>query len=126
MKHVIIPLLLVGGFIALSTVQASAVVCARGVYRAGCVGPSAGGSLFAGGCTDHRVRRISSKHAASFLPMMRGRIYNSYAADGARHHKRHRQFLSGSSLSAPLPLSMARRRRHRARNDPERTRLAVL
>jgi hypothetical protein len=42
MKHLIIPLLLAGGFIALSTVEASAVVCARGVYRAGCV--SAGGA----------------------------------------------------------------------------------
>ncbi|HMJ31585.1 MAG TPA: hypothetical protein VK512_22970 [Xanthobacteraceae bacterium] len=39
MKHVIIPLLLVGGFVALSTMEASAVVCARGVYRAGCVAP---------------------------------------------------------------------------------------
>lgn len=39
MKHWIIPLLLAGGFTALSTVDASAVVCARGVYRAGCVGP---------------------------------------------------------------------------------------
>jgi hypothetical protein len=39
MKHVIISLLLVGGFVALCTVEASAVVCARGVYRAGCVGP---------------------------------------------------------------------------------------
>src|SRR5260370_31775013 len=39
MKHLIIPLLLAGGFLALSTVDASAVVCARGVYRAGCVGP---------------------------------------------------------------------------------------
>jgi hypothetical protein len=38
MKHMIIPLLLAGGFIALSTMKASAVVCARGVYRAGCVG----------------------------------------------------------------------------------------
>jgi hypothetical protein len=38
MKHVFIALLLVGGFVALSTVEASAVVCARGVYRAGCVG----------------------------------------------------------------------------------------
>ncbi len=38
MKHVIIALFLVGGFIALSTMEASAVVCARGVYRAGCVG----------------------------------------------------------------------------------------
>jgi hypothetical protein len=32
-------MLLLGGFIALSTVDASAYVCARGVYRAGCVGP---------------------------------------------------------------------------------------
>jgi hypothetical protein len=39
MKHVIIPLLLVGGFTALSTMEASAIVCARGVYRAGCVAP---------------------------------------------------------------------------------------
>jgi hypothetical protein len=38
MKHVIIFLLLMGGFIALSTLQANAaVVCAAGVYRAGCV-----------------------------------------------------------------------------------------
>lgn len=37
MKHFIIPLLLVGGFVALSTMEANAVVCAAGVYRAGCV-----------------------------------------------------------------------------------------
>jgi hypothetical protein len=42
MKHVIISLLLLGGFTALSTMEASAVVCARGVYRAGCV--AAGGA----------------------------------------------------------------------------------
>jgi hypothetical protein len=45
MKRVIIPLLLVGGFIALSTMEASAVVCARGVYRAGCV--AGGGAVVA-------------------------------------------------------------------------------
>jgi hypothetical protein len=38
MKHVIISLFLVGGVVALSTMEAGAVVCARGVYRAGCVG----------------------------------------------------------------------------------------
>ena len=38
MKHAIFALFLVGGFVALSTMEASAVVCARGVYRAGCVG----------------------------------------------------------------------------------------
>jgi hypothetical protein len=37
MKYLTISLLLAGGFIALSTIEASAVVCARGVYRAGCV-----------------------------------------------------------------------------------------
>jgi hypothetical protein len=39
MKHLIVSLALVAGFIAFSAEQASAVVCARGVYRAGCVGP---------------------------------------------------------------------------------------
>ena len=42
MKHLMIPLLLAGGFVALSTMEASAVVCARGVVRAGCV--AAGGA----------------------------------------------------------------------------------
>jgi hypothetical protein len=37
MKHLIISLSLLGGFVALSTMEANAVVCARGVYRAGCV-----------------------------------------------------------------------------------------
>ncbi|MFY9953836.1 hypothetical protein [Bradyrhizobium sp.] len=37
MKHLIIPLLLAGSFVALTTTEASAVVCAAGVYRAGCV-----------------------------------------------------------------------------------------
>jgi hypothetical protein len=39
MKQAIIILGLVGGFIIVSTAEAGAVVCARGVYRAGCVGP---------------------------------------------------------------------------------------
>jgi hypothetical protein len=42
MKHLIIPLLLIGGFVALTMTEASAVVCAHGVHRAGCVG--AGGA----------------------------------------------------------------------------------
>jgi hypothetical protein len=48
MRSVIISILLLGGFIALSTVEASAYVCARGVYRAGCMdlaGPSRQTSL---------------------------------------------------------------------------------
>jgi hypothetical protein len=38
MKYLMIALLLVGGFVALTTTKASAVVyCVAGVYRAGCV-----------------------------------------------------------------------------------------
>jgi hypothetical protein len=39
MKYLIIALLLAVSFIAASTIEASAIVCARGVYRAGCVAP---------------------------------------------------------------------------------------
>jgi hypothetical protein len=42
MKHQMIPLLLAASFVALSTMEAGAVVCARGVVRAGCV--AAGGA----------------------------------------------------------------------------------
>jgi hypothetical protein len=42
MKHLIAPLLLMASFVALMTTEASAVVCAKGVVRAGCV--SAGGA----------------------------------------------------------------------------------
>jgi hypothetical protein len=45
MKHLIISVLLAAGFMALSTMESSALVCARGVYRAGCVG--AGGAVVA-------------------------------------------------------------------------------
>ena len=38
MKHLMIPLLMAGGLVALTATEASAVVyCAAGVYRAGCV-----------------------------------------------------------------------------------------
>jgi hypothetical protein len=39
MKHMLLVLSLLGGFVALSATEASAVVCARGLYRAGCIGP---------------------------------------------------------------------------------------
>ena len=42
MKHMIISLLLLGGVVALSTMEASAIVCAHGAYRAGCVGAGGG------------------------------------------------------------------------------------
>jgi hypothetical protein len=37
MKHLIISLSMAAGFMALSTMESSALVCARGVYHAGCV-----------------------------------------------------------------------------------------
>lgn len=38
MTRLMIPLLLVGGLVALTTTEASAVIyCAAGIYRAGCV-----------------------------------------------------------------------------------------
>ncbi len=45
-KHLIISLSLAAGFLALSTMESSAIVCARGVYRAGCV--AAGGAVAVG------------------------------------------------------------------------------
>jgi hypothetical protein len=46
MRHLMIPMLLVGGFVALTTTEASAVIyCAAGVYRAGCVARPAVGAV---------------------------------------------------------------------------------
>lgn len=69
MKHVIISLLLAGIFVALSTMEAGAVVCAHGVYRAGCVG--AGGAVV--------VRRPVVHHRVVVAPrravVVRRRVY---------------------------------------------------
>ncbi len=60
MKRVIISMLLLGGFTALSTMEASAVVCARGVYRAGCV--ATGGAVVATGVVvRHPCRRAEER-----------------------------------------------------------------
>jgi hypothetical protein len=40
MKQALLILGILGGFTALGATEASAVVCARGIYRAGCVGPN--------------------------------------------------------------------------------------
>jgi hypothetical protein len=39
MKNAVIGICFLAGLFALSTTEASAVVCARGVVRAGCAGP---------------------------------------------------------------------------------------
>ena len=66
MKHMIISLLLAGGFIALSTMDASAVVCARGVYRAGCV--ATGGAVAV-------VRPVGRVVVAPRRAVVRRRVY---------------------------------------------------
>jgi hypothetical protein len=48
MKHIIAATLLTASLIALSTIDARAVVCARGVYRAGCVAAVPGGVVAVG------------------------------------------------------------------------------
>ena len=45
MKHLTIPVLLAGSLIAFSTMEAGAVVCARGVVRAGCVAAGGGAAV---------------------------------------------------------------------------------
>ena len=42
MKRFILTAALLGGFFAMTAGDAGAVVCARGVYRAGCAGPRGG------------------------------------------------------------------------------------
>jgi hypothetical protein len=68
MKHLIIPLLLIGGFVALTTAEANAVVCARGVHRAGCVG--AGGAAVVARPVVHRGAVVVAPRAA-----VRRRVY---------------------------------------------------
>jgi hypothetical protein len=69
MKRVIIALVLTGGFVALSAMDANAVVCARGVYRAGCAG--VGGAVV--------VRRLVAVRAVVVAPrravVVRRRVY---------------------------------------------------
>jgi hypothetical protein len=60
MKQVIVSLLLLSGVVALSTTEASAFVCARGVYRAGCVGAGGG---------------VVVRHPYAGRGVYRGRIY---------------------------------------------------
>ena len=61
MKHLMISLLLAGGLVAVSTMDASAVVCARGVYRAGCVG--AGGAAVVGAPVVRRAVVVAPRRA---------------------------------------------------------------
>jgi hypothetical protein len=67
MKHLIISLSLAAGFMALSTMESSALVCARGVYRAGCV--ATGGAVV--------VRRpvASAAFIAPRRAVVRRRVY---------------------------------------------------
>jgi hypothetical protein len=65
MRHLMIPMFLVGGFVALTTTEASAVIyCAAGVHRAGCVArPAVGAVVVAPGAAV--VRQASGRCRAS-------------------------------------------------------------
>ena len=69
MRQLTISLLLAGSFIAFSTMEASAVVCARGVYRAGCVG--ARGAVVVGTHRVHRAVVVAPRRAV----VVRRRVY---------------------------------------------------
>jgi hypothetical protein len=69
MKHLMISLLLAGSFIALSAIDASAVVCARGVYRAGCAGPR--GAVAVGRPVARRAVVVAPRRAV----VVRRRVY---------------------------------------------------
>jgi hypothetical protein len=56
-----ISLLLAGSFVALSTMDAGTVVCARGVYRAGCAG--AGGAVVVGAPVVRRAVVVAPRRA---------------------------------------------------------------
>jgi hypothetical protein len=63
MRQLTISLLLAGSFIALSTMEASAVVCARGAYHAGCVSTR--------GAVVHRAVVVAPRRAV----VVRRRVY---------------------------------------------------
>jgi hypothetical protein len=58
MKHTIISLLLFAGLTALSTMEASAVVCARGVVRVGCAGAGGAAVVHTGVVAPRRWRAV--------------------------------------------------------------------
>lgn len=69
MRRLTISLLLAGSFIAFSTMEASAIVCARGVYRAGCVG--ARGAVVVRAPRVHRAVVVAPRRAV----VVRRRVY---------------------------------------------------
>ena len=69
MKHLTISLVLAGSFIALSTMDASAIVCARGVYRAGCVATR--GAVVVGAPVVRRAVVVAPRRAV----VVRRRVY---------------------------------------------------
>jgi len=70
MKHLMISLALAGSFVALSTMDASAVVCARGIYRAGCV-TAGGAAVVVGAPVARRAVVVAPRRAV----VVRRRVY---------------------------------------------------
>ncbi|MGZ5874917.1 MAG: hypothetical protein ACXWKP_22685 [Bradyrhizobium sp.] len=70
MKHLMVSLLMAAGLVAVSTMDASAVVCARGVYRAGCVA-AGGGAVVVGAPVARRAVVVAPRRAV----VVRRRVY---------------------------------------------------
>jgi len=75
MKHLMIPVLLAGSLIALSTMEAGAVVCARGVVRAGCVAAGGGAAVVRAPVVTAPVVRPGGAVVAPRAPVVRRRVY---------------------------------------------------
>ena len=75
MKHLAIPLLLAGSLIALSTMEAGAVFCARGVVRAGCVAAGGAAVVTTALVVTAPVVRPAGAVVAPRAPVVRRRVY---------------------------------------------------
>ena len=75
MKHLTIPVLLAGSLIAFSTMEAGAVVCARGVVRAGCVAAGGGAAVVRAPVMTAPVVRPGGVVVAPRGAVVRRRVY---------------------------------------------------
>ena len=75
MKHLMSPVLLAGSFLALSTMEESAVVCARGVVRAGCVAAGGAAVVTTAPVVTAPVVRPASAVVAPRGTVVRRRVY---------------------------------------------------
>jgi hypothetical protein len=73
--HLMIAVLLAGSLIALSTMEAGAVVCARGVVRAGCVAADGAAVVTTAPVVTAPVARPAGAVVMPRAPVVRRRVY---------------------------------------------------